>query len=151
MYIAGFVERHLIQKTKCEDCCKTLNTDEKVSCQLIDQKNRGGLRSPQTDIYKICHIVEKEIRASNLSGNFYSIIFNMSMRQIAKEKLFESLPMQHIMNADVMFNHRTLLIRSVVEYFLKIRLNHIGKTNSQNLSRENVRQKYTKLILFGGQ
>jgi hypothetical protein len=52
----------------------------------------------------------------------------------------------HVMSQDVIDNHRSQLQTLIVENYMKIRLCHESKIISQK--DENVRRKYTKLILF---
>lgn len=151
VYISGFVERHIKDKIKCEHCFNALVTEDKACSALISAKNRGGLLVPQRSVYKICLIVEKEIRASSLLANFYNDIINRSTRQIVCENIFNHMPIDHILNADPLNNHRILLIKSVIEYYLKIRLHHISKIESSKCNETKIRQQFNKLILFKGQ
>lgn len=48
-------------------------------------------------------------------------------------------------------NHVYTLVKLITASYLKIRLHHLAKERSRSLSKEFIRQKLTKLILFNHQ
>lgn len=79
------------------------------------------------------------------------------MKNILVVKIFRSIenPFNtetmnvHILSQDVLDNHKSQLTKLIINLFLKIRLFHEAKISSEKT--ENIRQKYTKLILFKNQ
>jgi hypothetical protein len=77
--------------------------------------------------------------------NIEHFLINKVNRQLGI--LFNNETMNnHVMSQDVIDNHRSQLNTLIVENYMKIRLCHESKIISQK--DENVRRKYTKLILF---
>lgn len=148
-YIAGYVERHLIKRIRCEHCLNGISKLNIIDNELIRIKNRGGLTVPRVDIVKICKIAEKELWAFEITKeNFYDKLFTKIMRNLTYENLFNSL--SHPCNL-VDSEHRILLIKTILTCFLKIRLHHISKHHNINKKSTFVRSKLTKLIHFTNQ
>ena len=53
VYLAGYVEKRILDKETCDDCKKELKSARTISCDLIDIKNRGGLMKPSQDVLKV--------------------------------------------------------------------------------------------------
>ena len=54
VYIAGYITRVITEKESCNLCYALLkDCKNTVSCELIDQKNRGGLVLPIVDVLQI--------------------------------------------------------------------------------------------------
>jgi len=45
-------------------------------------------------------------------------------------------------------NHVYSLIKTIVKYYCKVRLHHLGKENTQDMSWPTIRKKLSKLVLF---
>ncbi|KAH8031331.1 hypothetical protein HPB51_016223 [Rhipicephalus microplus] len=60
-YIAGFVARKVYGGTSCDECCSALLSSELPPLTAV--KTNGGLVAPSKDVLKICHTVEKGLRA----------------------------------------------------------------------------------------
>lgn len=116
----------------------------------------GGLSYSTADVYKICiateTIIRKLIKQSggiSLSTKYYfSYITVNTLEYFIQKEVFTSL-LQHSYNQPSTLNHRTHLIRAIINKYTTIRLKHEAKTDQTNnyLSK---RQKLTKLILFRG-
>lgn len=66
--------------------------------------------------------------------------------------IFNSTPMKdHLFNQDVFDNHRSQLLRLIIDYYITLRLHHFGKMHTLSITGKNVRRNYTKLILFKNQ
>jgi len=64
-YIAGFVMRILVRKEKCTYCYTYLTEcKERVSCQLINVKQLGGLVYPTFDVVTVVHIADRKMKLS---------------------------------------------------------------------------------------
>jgi len=63
--------------------------------------------------------------------------------------LFYSIEMKnHILNQDPFDNHRSQLLKLIIDYYITLRLNHFAKMHTLSITSKYIRQNYTKLILF---
>jgi len=66
--------------------------------------------------------------------------------------LFNGIEMKnHILNQDPFDNHRSQLLKLIIDYYITLRLNHFAKMYSLSITSKNIRRNYTKLILFKNQ
>lgn len=154
IYIAGFVQRAITRKISCQDCVAALNSREKITGILLRNKNygqHGGLCNPTQDVVVLCRIAERNLKSTNNlhEAKMYSFLLNKCMREVPP-KLLDNME-EHVKDCDPLENHRYLLIRCVLEEYLKVKLFHIGKLETLKMSKSFVRAKNTKLILFSGQ
>lgn len=64
-YIAGFVAHNLIKKVKCDTYVSALISQNGVDeSSLINQKDKGKLIYPSSDVIKICKCCETSDKAS---------------------------------------------------------------------------------------
>ncbi len=146
-HIAGFVERHLKKVIKCCECLDCLSTKDVFYGRLTVIKNQGGLTHPQQNIYKICKIAEQEIRCANIKDkNFFIRLSAKILRSVCNSHIFCNV--KHS-NGSIDNDHKTLLIKSVIDYYIKIRCFHLAK--EQNVVDVFVRKKLTKLVHFKNQ
>lgn len=152
VYISGYiVQKMLKDKTLCNICATQLSTPEQHSL-LINLKNRGKLVTPSPEVCRICLKAETIFRE-----NLHIIFVKKNIKQYLITKIFASLYMpfnsnlmdEHILQQDIFDNHRSQLAKYIIEIFLNIRFYHETKTRNQK--EENIRQKYTKLVLFKNQ
>ncbi|CAH2088432.1 unnamed protein product [Euphydryas editha] len=116
----------------------------------------GGLSYSTKNVYKICITTETVIRklikqsgGISLSSKFnFSYITINTLEYFIQKDVFTSL-LQHSFNQPSTLNHRTHLIRAIINKYTSIRLKHEAKTD-QNINYLSKRQKLTKLILFKG-
>lgn len=151
-YIGGYVVKKILNsKSLCVVCSKQLTT-EKNDALLIKIKNRGTFIFPSEEVCRICLVAERIFR-QNLQilftrKNIKQFLTVQIFRNISRP--FDSEEMQnHILSHGVLDNHRSQLTKLIIESFLNIRLFHEAKTRSQR--DVNIRQKYTKLVLFMNQ
>lgn len=123
-YIAGFVERTVKRKIKCEHCLKALSKTVDHS-KLIRIKNRGGLIIPQVDVVMVCKTAEKILWSSDiLQPNFYNRLFSRVMRQFVDVTIFHDMGhTSHIVECE----HSMSLTKAILNIYLKVRLHHIAK------------------------
>lgn len=123
VYIAGFVERSIRQKLKCQACLEAMDGRAKASGALPNIKNcgqHGGLCYPVHDVVVLYRITEKilQIAESELwlsDTRMYSRILNKCLRDVLP-KLLDNMD-EHIKKCDPLENHRYLLIKSVIEEY----------------------------------
>lgn len=155
-YIAGFVKRSLKRKIKCENCLIVLDdVDEtykdQINTAFLVRKNRGGLELGSKDLVEICKIAEKSFcfHKSNLfqKHSFEKIVLH-SMRHISTD-IFKNMN-DHIINQCPLDNHRTILIKSILFEYLKIRFHRTASIATEKLRANYKRNVNTKLTHFAG-
>lgn len=158
VYIAGFVERSVRRKLICQSCIASLDESPMIQeALLITKKNfrkHGGLCTPRQAVVVLCRLAEKNIQLAEekkqLSQNqMYLSILNKCFRDVPP-KLLNNME-DHVKECDPLENHRYLLIRSIFEEYLKIKLYYIGKLQTMEMHSNFIRSKNTKLIQFQGQ
>lgn len=148
-YIAGFVERSVKNKLKCEICLNSLSKSIIFDGKLIRIKNRGGLVYPQMDIFNVCKTAEQILGSSDLSkNNFYNRLLARTMRQFIEKPVFRDMGHQA---SDIECDHALSLLKLVLTTYLKVRLHHIAKVHNVNTKCKFLRSKCTKLIHFAHQ
>lgn len=153
-YIAGFVKRTLKKKIKCEECLtalegETYNLDQNTSFLL--RKNRGGLELGSKDLVEICRIAEQSFtlfKTRIFEKNSFIKIILYSMRQMPSN-IFKNMN-DHILNQCPFDNHRTVLIKSILYEYLKIRFYHSASIATEKLRENYKRSLNTKLTHFAG-
>ena len=148
-YIAGFVVYKINKTVKCEDCLKVLEGESRPQT-LQHYKTKGYLKTPSKDVVVICKIVESELRAfeqvlneenlSILRNKYFTKIVINCLNKILLKKLFNN---NHMTSS----NHYSLLIKSIVEKYLRTRYFFISRKMSE---KQSIRNKLTKIILFKG-
>lgn len=72
------------------------------------------------------------------------------LESLQHKELFAELH-SHMFDNSPLENHYVHLLRSVAEYYLNVRLYHVGKQTTQSFHSRQVRQMFTKLTQFKGQ
>ncbi|KYN29051.1 THAP domain-containing protein 9, partial [Trachymyrmex cornetzi] len=149
-YISGFVVRKLL-KNICH-VCATFITANSTNSILINLKNRGNLVFPSQDVIKITQFCEKVIRANynivRTRNNIKAILTIQIYQEICDSVFNDSKITEHIMQQDLFDNHKSELIKSIIEIYLNLRLFHEAKCTTNVGRKEYVRHKYKKLIHF---
>lgn len=153
-YIAGWIVKKILKKIKCHTCCSALISDQRLNFhRLITLRNLGGLLFPTQDVYDICLKTESFLKHhKKLQGSHY--ICNENEYKVFQTKILKlfiaannfNILNHHYLEQPATFNHRILLIKSVIKYYADVRLHYVHK----NIKTTN-RQKYNKLILFQGE
>ncbi|KAG6443087.1 hypothetical protein O3G_MSEX002641 [Manduca sexta] len=158
-YLSGYVSRKLNKELKCEECVSSLVTSVRIwHHKLIHLKDMGGLCYSTEDVYKIClktetiirHLIKYKGHGKNCPRTFRNkkTIVSNTLKTFINSDIFDSLYL-HSLQQPATLNHRTHLIRAVIEEYAKIRLHHKATTDLQ-IHCSTKRQKLTKLILFEG-
>lgn len=114
VYISGYVERRVKNQLKCEACCECLN-DKRVTSDLIDLKDKGGLIQPQKNVVEICREVEKLIRYLNVDDRFfYEKTRILCFRALESKNIFDNMN-DHILEQPIIDNHKTLMISAIID------------------------------------
>ncbi|KAM7307079.1 uncharacterized protein ISCGN_010715 [Ixodes scapularis] len=156
-YIAGFLVRSLRRSLLCEISLSSLTTEPNANSTYsrVRRKTRGGLLYPSEGVIKIARKCEQQVRTvinrGKLSGQNVAHKMVANVLEVFIDKgLFVSIR-DHICDTGPLENHYVLLVRSVAERYINLRLHHAGKQMAQDTHLERVRQMYRKLTQFKGQ
>lgn len=154
-YISGWVVKKIVKKIKCHTCCSALISDRRLTFhRLINLRNLGGLLFPTQDVYDICIKTESLLKLhKKLNGNHYirneneyKVFQTKILKLFIESNVFNNLN-DHSLEQPATWNHKVLLIKSVIKYYADVRLHYVHK----NVNKITNRQKYNKLILFQGE
>ena len=121
----------------------------KEASRLIALKNRGKYFLPSKDVSEICVMSERLFRqhlGQFTSTNHKTLSLKIFSLCGSKDYFTGQEMLDHIKSQDIFDNHRTQLIKLIIEIFLKIRVHHECKTKT--VEKHDFRHKYSRLILF---
>lgn len=145
IYIAGFVVTKLETQLKCEHCLSTLRSPEKLQNTFLIRKDKGGLCHPSKHVVTICEIAEKVYRKNKMLKK------KDLLHHLLQECLKKCIGLR-LFSANYHFTdltHYSLLLKAICKKYLNVRIHYATKTMINN--NDNIRNMYTKLILFKGQ
>ena len=149
IYIAGFVIKALEGQIKCQQCFSALQSSEKLENTLQYMKDKGGLRYPSKSVIKICEIAEDTFKKNKITNNKNPMHFLIQecLKKCIGLKLFQN---DHDYSDRSIFdNHYSVLIKAICKKYLNVRIHYATKSFTNKV--DNIRNMYTKLILFKGQ
>ena len=85
-----------------------------------------------------------------MCNNINKIILTNTFKNLNVNLLFTNLD-NHVLDCEVLENHKYYFIRLIIEVYTKVMLFHIGKQYTLSQHKEYVREKLTKTIHFMGQ
>jgi hypothetical protein len=116
---------------------------------FISLKDKGGLTYPSSDVTAIWKstelLIQRYLKLYLIANKQSKFIIVSAVLEKFFGIVFVSLSVKHNMSA--VENHELLLIRTVTEQYLKVRLHHICRQRNE---RGKIRTYYKKLILFRG-
>lgn len=133
-YIAGYVEKKILNSIKCQMCYQLLNECERVTYKFINKKNCGFLRYPRMDTFIIVSAAEKIFnffRINNkLSLKAFNIMISNTLKNIHLTALFNNFDLHNRQVSQtfrVMEDYKFMIIKSIITLFFKIKLHYYGK------------------------
>jgi len=155
-YTAGFIVRKIKKNKNICNICEPflVNQTDGNESLLLKLKTRGKLISVSSDVHKICLAAEYIIRFYSddiLKKNNIKIYLTVkTLNEISLDNsILNSNEMrQHMYHQDPLDNHRSKLMKLIIEHYISLRLNHIAKMHSIQMTGKNVRRSLTKVILF---
>lgn len=156
-YMAGSIVRQVSRKLKCISCLEILFAPkDTVKTGLIKQKDvKDTLINPAGDVVKLLKLAEKVFRQNDK-------LFTRSSKSVLlklQTDVLRMLPSNLFGSNDHLFtstevgedSHYVSLIKLLLKQYFNIRIYHLCGTRSLEIRGKQVRQKFTKLILFKGQ
>jgi len=107
-----------------------IDLNDKNASVLLKLKTKGLLINVSSDVHKVCLISEYIIRMNteNLFSkkNIKLILIVKTMNEVCSDPtLFNSIEMKnYILNQDPFDNHRSQLLKLIIDYYITLRLNH---------------------------
>lgn len=155
-YIAGYIVYYLKKHIVCEYCLNSLDSTSRGSFlySFIDLKNKKGLQYPSDDVIEIClkceKVLKNEISVVGLSKVSIDYLKNLILREFVTANVFRNLVI-HSFDQFALDNHRCLLIKSIIERYLNIRLIYLSKRKTDKNRAVSIRHTSNKIVLFSGQ
>lgn len=160
-YMAGYVVRMMVKKIACSVCIDALfETDQdvltgSVKLSLVHFKDRGGLFLASPSVIFVCQETEQSVQRllSMTNGKLPTgkclipAISTSVLERCLGKQIFQTLT-THMLDSTPTTNHVVKLVKCCIECFLKIRLHHLAKQYTEEISGEKIRKLYSKLILF---
>lgn len=144
---------------KCEICTSALLAFERVwNHKLIILKDKGGLCYPSESITEFCLVSEAVIRhAILMSGNdqilpkYTPEYLNINiLRKLQGSAITDSFATHTIELLSSDADHSLLLIKAIINKYVKVRLYHESKMITLKNKENTKRQFYDKLTLHSG-
>ena len=161
VYVAGYVVRAVKSKLSCPSCQPALTCNEKLifhyNFGLTDQRNRGGLIRPSSDVIAVCKSAEHCIRMHTGTGQRTLYAWGNVCLQICSKMLLDFIGTSvfvslddHAVETEAISNHQVQLIRTIAKCYVNLRL-HQCKSYTPFVQGESCRSVLGKTILFKGQ
>ena len=111
---------------------------------MIKCKDRGGLYYPSDDLIKVCKLAENALQGEMVKENFIS---NENILKKLGVKVSTCVHTQHP-NINHKAMHKYDLVKTICRVYLSIRLKHIAREKNENIKRNKMRKKLSRLIIF---
>ncbi|XP_052128257.1 uncharacterized protein LOC127750492 [Frankliniella occidentalis] len=152
-YIAGFVSRSLSESLHCVVCNAALYGNS-TNSDLLKIKNKGGLVFASRDVVSICKLTEQIFRGYTTKKvalrKAIPVYINKIKARITSS-IFSTLDKDHDYCNDALDTHRSLLMSSIIDKYLVIRICHDIKRLNESVIKKNIRHTMTKTVVFQGQ
>ena len=163
-YIAGYVVRMVRKRVSCMECQTALVSPESSSSLQFDTdnlfvkfKDHGGLIKPSKSVIVVCREAEKCFgRMKAVLGSALPMlsdlpaVFSTVVLAEVGMSVFPSLK-KHMFDSTVESNHIFHLIKVVVACYVKVRMHHLAKQKTAEITGVAIRKQLSKLILFKNQ
>lgn len=152
-YLASVLEKSILEarwykRVKCEDCLNVFREDVITDDTFVNTKMKtNNLRAPAQSTVKICMTTERLMRACEYEPGNFNKISNGVLLNLNPDILFAASDFRF--HADT--NHKIILVRLIIEMYVKKRLEYISKLNTLDQHQVLYRQDLKKFIHFKGQ
>lgn len=156
-YISGSIIRQVSKKLKCIGCLEVLLAPvNENKTGLIGVKDvKDSLFNPSKDLLKLFEVAERVLRNHETSlgkKNFLLQMYVDVFRMLGdRPTLFTTY--EHLMVSSEFGegSHYSSLINMLLKHYFNCRIHNLCKAKSVEERGKQIRQMYTKLILFNGQ
>lgn len=169
-YIAGYVVRSLVGRSKCEDCSGALvattinsndhqytNIDAGSYGRLTTIKNRGGLTIPSRGVFQVIKRADRIFRQTIcLNPEKYMPIkrLDLQLLRLLNKSCLEEEPVQFFTHSCApepgMMPHSVQLYSQIASKYFDIRLKHYTKQYNQRMVHKggSDRSRLSRLVIF---
>ena len=157
-YIAGYAVKMVCRSLHCDDCLQALRTKMLDGSQrshgFILHRDFGGLVKPSESVLEICLQSERCLQRFRKEGGcqiprgprLTSAVCLSVLRKVGSS-VFADLQ-SHMLDTEAENNHVFALVKSVCHAYCTIRLHHMMKELTTELTGKHVRKHLNKMILF---
>ena len=155
--VANDVAKMVDKRIMCLICSNSLGRTKHVSltASFLNFKDRGGLFEPTSSVIVVCNETERcfqRILAATCGKlpqgkGFPDAVASSVLAGINLSRVFRELG-DHMLDCSLQDNHIFVLIKTIAKCYCKIRLPHLGKLATENISDAKIRKKLSKLVLF---
>ena len=162
-YIAGFVIKMAVKQIICFDCCQSLGSKTPGPnihiSEWMKAKDRGGLIKATESVIKVCEETEKTIRRKLIASNgklphgknFVDRIAITVLGNLGDSNVFSDLNEHALATPIEEEYHIFKMIKVIAKCYSKVRFYQLGREETEGLTREKIRKKLSKLVLFKNQ
>ena len=147
IYMSGFVMKTLLDSEKCTYCRMYLeNCKDRVTCHLIENKQRGGLLQPIVDVVAIVKIANSAYDLAIEKGMQSTPDFGIVlMKEIVSEIVIKNPNLLDALNHNK--EHKINMMKKIVTRLISSKGKHCCRSDNTENSIL-TRQKNTKFVLF---
>ena len=148
VYVAGFIQRKIIEHEKCNDCSSYLRSSDIVlTSSLIEQKDLGGLVKPSVEVYQL-------VRTADQMIEHFAMMCDLHKTKNSYQKILTKC-LQYIFDTkSAIFNeicsdpgHKSRMIRKIIVKYLNTRLGQMCRLRNMK-ENSNTRNIHKKMIIF---
>lgn len=149
IYISGFIMKKILDRENCTYCFTYLReSKQRVSCELINFRQLGGLVYPLFDIVTVVQIANMALTSALEKENLCNVL--KLGKHLTNEIVAEILSSDCDLFNEIALHdnqHRLKLIKTIVFSFISLKGKHLCRT--QNIESSTlIRHKNTKEVLF---
>lgn len=150
-------------KQECQNCTNAFLEDFVIADELIDkQQNHGLYISPAQGTYnivkasnKIISIIDKRAHIHEQleqSAVNYEMVLKTILNNLDIDAIFDRTHFgEHRWTDAFQMSHKEAFICKIVQFFMKIKSEHVSKQYDEALKKKYIRHKLLKQIHFSGQ
>lgn len=152
-YLASVLEKCIIERRwyspiNCKKCLLVFAEDETIDDQFVNLKMKSSkLLPPARSTVKICKAIEHSMKIFNYEPGKFNDIQNDVLSRIDFNDLFWMSDFESYNGSE----HKTILIRLIIEMYIKKKQDYISKCNTLAEHDVLLRNQLKKLIHFKGQ
>jgi hypothetical protein len=152
-YLSGLVEKVMWKKIGCKICLAAIRTESTITNDLITMKDRLRPFTPQKSTFNLCRTAEIFLRVHTVDLKMGKMSIHYAETTVIRHcltqfpSIFNEMPYH---DDGPLNNHRILLIKQIIGYYLHIRMRHICKTWLEDIKPRDDRNFCKKMLQFSG-
>lgn len=148
VYIAGYIQRRIVDGTDCEHCIKALHHTNLSSSRFLELKDRGGLIRPNKGVVKVVQVVDKLLSEKIKTGDIFAEkhLFKklaINAQSLIREQFPDVLAELDGHAADKT-SHKANILKLIASMYLSMKIKHLAKLRNEDKNSLN-RHMNTKM------